>query len=310
MEIQPVRNETILHVNDDNLECGICFDEYASTDMVLAICNHHYCRNCLRTHWHYRINNGDVVLLQCVEPTCDREVSEKQVLELCDDEMGEKFLRFRHSRLVQREWGAVKQCNRPNCDGFASGSRWWPKATCRSCSFAYCWSCNQPWHGWLSRCKKEDKNVEKLYKSFKRSKDIQSCPKCHAQIWKNEGCSHMTCKMCKYQFCWYCNRKWPCSRTVPGGVWCLYHAVLHCPRCPCSNKVNRYFIACCFVLTIIPFFALIFSVIMVWLVLWCAVMCTCLWICYRPLLDPRKCAEFFAEPIFECCEDFHCCCCR
>jgi len=187
--------------------CGICFDELPETNMVLAECDHNYCRTCLQKHWLYKIINGDVLSLKCVEPSCNREITEQQVLELCDDEVGEKFLRFRRSRLVQRENGTVKYCTLPNCDGWASGSRWKPKATCRTCGIAYCWYCNQPWHGWFSRCKKENKNVEKLYKSFKRCKDIQSCPKCHAQIWKNMGCKHMTCKICKHQFCWHCYRK-------------------------------------------------------------------------------------------------------
>jgi len=310
MEIQPVRNDTIVHIKDENLQCGICFEDYAPKDMVLAKCNHHYCLYCLRITWQYRIDSGDVVLLECVEPTCNRKISEEEVLELCDDEMKEKFIRFRHARLIQREHGAVKHCSRALCDGFATGSRWRPKAICRTCGFAYCWTCNQPWHGWFSRCKKVDKNVEKLYKSFKRNRDIQSCPNCRAQIWKNEGCRHMTCKMCRHQFCWYCNRKWPCTKSVAGEVWCLYHAVLHCPRCPCSTKVNRYFIACVFVLTIIPFFALLFTMVLVWLSLWCLILCTCIWVLNTNLLDPRECADTIGEPVFDVCEHFCCCCLR
>lgn len=309
MEAQPVCYGTMITVDGDNLWCGICFDEYDPADMVLAECNHNYCRECLRTQWHYRINDGNVLSLKCIEPTCNKEVSEEQVLELLDDEMGEKFIQFRRSRQIQRDHGVVIDCTSPNCDGFATGSRWRPKALCRTCSFAYCWTCKEPWHGWFSRCKK-DKNVEKLYKSFKRSKDIQSCPKCKAQIWKNAGCKHMTCKMCKHQYCWHCNRNWPCSGSLPGAIWCLYNAVLLCPSCPCSEMVNRNLIAFCFFLTIVPFIALIFSSVLIWLSLWCAVMCTCLWVANSDLIDPRDCCEIFAEGIYGCIRNYCCCCCR
>ena len=28
------------------------------------------------------------------------------------------------------------------------------------------------------------------------------CPKCDVPIFKNGGCAHMTCKSCKFEFCW------------------------------------------------------------------------------------------------------------
>ena len=33
---------------------------------------------------------------------------------------------------------------------------------------------------------------------------MKQCPRCKIYTEKNEGCNHMTCTECKFQWCWLC----------------------------------------------------------------------------------------------------------
>ena len=34
--------------------------------------------------------------------------------------------------------------------------------------------------------------------------NTRKCPNCNTRIEKNQGCNHMTCRLCKHEFCWTC----------------------------------------------------------------------------------------------------------
>ena len=38
-----------------------------------------------------------------------------------------------------------------------------------------------------------------------KASDIQKCRKCKAMVQKISGCNHMSCLVCKFEWCWLCN---------------------------------------------------------------------------------------------------------
>ena len=64
----------------------------------------------------------------------------------------------------------------------------------------YCFECLKPPHGNES-C---DKNIDMKFMKWKEGKRVKKCPRCQIFTEKNEGCNHMTCVNCKYQWCWLC----------------------------------------------------------------------------------------------------------
>ncbi|KAG8548301.1 hypothetical protein GDO81_025822 [Engystomops pustulosus] len=58
------------------------------------------------------------------------------------------------------------------------------------------------------------------------------CANCKSPIQKNEGCNHMQCAKCKYDFCWICLEEWKKHSSSTGGYY-------RCTRYEVINQVEE-----------------------------------------------------------------------
>ena len=79
--------------------------------------------------------------------------------------------------------------------------------TCE-CGQEFCFGCTKVAHKpidcdmfqkWLDRISQGDEDTSNWLKL-----NTKKCPKCKTSIQKNQGCMHMTCSQCRYEFCWLC----------------------------------------------------------------------------------------------------------
>jgi len=90
------------------------------------------------------------------------------------------------------------------------------------CGFKFCFKCGEEDHApascqmlqqWLDKCKNESETAHWIIANTKK------CPKCLVRIEKNQGCNHMTCRSCKYEFCWVCDGPWTEHGPQSGGFY-------------------------------------------------------------------------------------------
>jgi hypothetical protein len=96
-----------------------------------------------------------------------------------------------------------KFCPHPNCDSYGEKDKKNKYITCKN-GHQFCFVCLKKWHG----DKKCDVDDEENFQIWKKNKIIKQCPKCKIYTEKNEGCNHMTCVECKFQWCWLCSQQY------------------------------------------------------------------------------------------------------
>ena len=66
---------------------------------------------------------------------------------------------------------------------------------------------------WLVKNSAESENLNWIMAHTKQ------CPKCKRPIEKNQGCMHMTCSQCRFEFCWLCLGSWVEHGERTGGFY-------------------------------------------------------------------------------------------
>jgi ariadne-1 len=210
--------------------CAICYDENeGQPDKKLAMpCGHEFCIDC----WHdFCANAVKEEGPQCVRATCPqaecKEVVTEVEVEACAKDYLQKFHSFQLRSFVESNsltrWCPGKGCERVACAFSASAMEHDHNvAHCNGCLTNFCIVCGEEPHApcackelarWNEKCRNESETANWILANTK------SCPKCVSRIEKNQGCNHMTCQRCKFEFCWICMGDWNEHGANTGGYY-------------------------------------------------------------------------------------------
>ncbi|THH12787.1 hypothetical protein EW146_g7372 [Bondarzewia mesenterica] len=202
--------------------CTICFDESQTETMTLS-CGHAFCTDCWNAYVTSKIREEGEHRIACMADGCGVVCPDTFV---CRALKGDEQTTTRFHELLVRHFVScnhnLKFCPFPSCTHTVSC----PSAASRSSlttlvptvvcgadpKHKFCFGC--PIEGdhrpvlctvakmWLQKCH-DDSETANWIKS-----NTKECSKCQSTIEKNGGCNHMTCKKCKYEFCWVCMGPW------------------------------------------------------------------------------------------------------
>ena len=194
--------------------CGVCYEKINQEDKLFNIlpCGHLFCSNCWFDYFKTLISEAKTNKIKCMESKCTEYISEEFILKHIskDFNLEQKYIKFKKRYEIIKDKNK-KICPNVNCDSFLQKSEITKYVECEN-GHKYCFECLTPPHG-EKKC--SNKNEEKFLK-WKKGKRVKRCPYCQMYIEKNEGCNHMTCTYCNYEWCWICEQKYDIDHFSSG----------------------------------------------------------------------------------------------
>ncbi|RLV94696.1 E3 ubiquitin-protein ligase dbl4 [Spathaspora sp. JA1] len=225
-----------------NFTCFVCCDDYDTTWVYSLNCHHTYCINCYHSYIiNSLINNSCGGLISCMEPDCKLTIPPRDIGEIysiIEHEpikykiLKENPLLLANAKDIVYSKLEYKWCPSTDCNNFAElvgqyndeeeekvkESTDISRVPIVSCGdgHEFCFECNFENHlpcpcwlvkRWIKKCNDDSETANWI------DANTHGCPKCQSAIEKNGGCNHMTCKKCKFEFCWICFGNWTDHRN-------------------------------------------------------------------------------------------------
>eukprot|EP01102_Stenamoeba_stenopodia_P022241 TRINITY_DN919_c0_g2_i2.p1 TRINITY_DN919_c0_g2~~TRINITY_DN919_c0_g2_i2.p1 ORF type:complete len:658 (+),score=162.13 TRINITY_DN919_c0_g2_i2:115-2088(+) len=195
-----------------SITCSICDEDVNEAQGFTALaCDHYFCNNCWKDNLAIQIKDGKSIEITCMHIGCSTLVPDYVVKKLVDEDQFARYCSFASKAFV--ESSKMKWCPRPGCQNavseYASEGRCLV-AKC-TCGYKFCWQCNEEAHTpatcdlvvqWKKKCEDDSETYNWI------NSNTKPCPKCKVFIEKNDGCFQMTCRNCKFQWCWLCCEDW------------------------------------------------------------------------------------------------------
>ncbi|KAL2101922.1 hypothetical protein ACEWY4_003683 [Coilia grayii] len=245
--------------DNSTIQCGICMCGISMFEEPVDMpCTHMFCRGCWEGFLNMKIQEGDAHNIFCPAYDCFQLVPVEIIEGVVSREMDKRYLQFDIKAFVENN-PAIRWCPWAGCDRAVRLSIQGPSASTANpfnypllqapavdCGrgHLFCWECqgeaHEPcdchtWKMWLQKVNdmrpEELAGVSEAYEDAANClwllSNSKPCASCKSPIQKNEGCNHMQCAKCKYDFCWICLEEWKKHSSSTGGYYrCTRYEVI------------------------------------------------------------------------------------
>lgn len=191
------------------VHCPICLENFQDAKKC-SDCNHEVCSLCLKSYVEQCAKEWKP-LIRCPHSNCSHYLPTGIVLEILEGELKKKYENFlKRLELKKKNWIS---CPKASCSGgsFPSQKEF---LICDQCEYNFCPKCSRDWEIHQGKsCDQlyqeylKDHSEEELASLQAKKIDTKQCPQCSTFISKANGCGHIVCTQCKFEFCWICGEQ-------------------------------------------------------------------------------------------------------
>ena len=217
--------------DDFELECPICLSGFV---LVRLGCGHTACLDCARESVKFQVTSEAATFesLGCWASGCSHSLAADEASDLIIEPSLRRQLERQSRDAALARMPDFHWCPRCEDGGFAEPSADGEAAAGAgaaaeggvgrfiSCGHGHCFctACKAPAHeGMTCEAFATSHEFESARAIAKSSKE---CPGCRAPTQRSEGCSHMTCHQCKFEWCWLCGGKYRGNYTFGSTCTC------------------------------------------------------------------------------------------
>eukprot|EP01138_Halocafeteria_seosinensis_P014298 gb/GECG01014598.1/.p1 GENE.gb/GECG01014598.1/~~gb/GECG01014598.1/.p1 ORF type:complete len:1595 (+),score=237.98 gb/GECG01014598.1/:1-4785(+) len=200
---------------EEEIECMTCLDDLPPSKVHHAGCRHYMCENCWKDYLKTCVQEyGSSVVFksQCPTEGCNTKVPEDLWKRFAASEDLHEYEKWLIRQFVNASPDIVL-CPSSHCRRPVKYTGKKNDITCPFCGQFFCARCEGDAHS-PSTCQEvelwheekrlfTDEATERyVMRNFKR------CPQCHTYIERTQGCNHMKCTNCNFEYCYMCKRPW------------------------------------------------------------------------------------------------------
>ena len=218
-------------MNSNDNYCQICEEKLTNEELNnnFVGCFHIFCNECYYNYLKEKINKNNVEKIKCPYYNCsfflyNNFIESKLIKDIPLLKKYKKLLKRKQLMIDPN----IQLCPYPDCESYAKKEENNKFICCNENKHKFCFNCLKDWHN-NEEC---NIDVEKSFENWRDSTKVKRCPKCKYFIEKNEGCNHITCFNCNYNWCWLCLQECKPNHYDNGICYGLQYT-----KCSCvSNK--------------------------------------------------------------------------